>query len=115
VAIDASLWPWHYSANPQEVERAYELRPGGGWDPDYTKAPKKLVDFAMRQDQEDYACFEVVDGRAERIFTAHWTNEGFLITAIYEDFWSWLKSVVEDIGEVIDLASEADFKLLMES
>ena len=64
-----------------------------------------LFAFARRQDCDDIACFEAVPrGRAVRIIVVHgWTSTGYDVVASYDSLWEWLKSVIDDIAEWVDL------------
>ena len=94
---ESGLQPWYFVPEGQVIDlsRKWPSGPSG----------TRLVVFARRQDCDDLACFEVTDQRATRIVLVHgWTEAGYSILQKSDDFWEWLKSVVDDIAEWVDLA-----------
>jgi hypothetical protein len=69
----------------------------------WPKGPMHLIAFAKRQDNDDLACFEVVGKGTNRVVLVHgWTPEGYTILRTFDTFWAWLKSVVDDIEELVE-------------
>ena len=59
---------------------------------------RKLIPFAMRQDNDDIACFEV--GKGETVLIIHLgASEGWEQQRTYPDFEEWLKVVIEDMRD----------------
>ena len=87
------LRPWYY-LDKENVIFVNEKWPCG-------PSRQTLVAFARRQDSDDIACFEVCGGSGVAVVVINgWTANGYTILAKHRDFWSWLKSVVDDIAEV---------------
>jgi hypothetical protein len=56
-----------------------------------------LVPFAVRQDRDDVACFDV---DANRVAIVHdFADAGFERRAEFQDFYSWLRHAIEDLIE----------------
>ncbi|TDH19698.1 hypothetical protein EXU57_22590 [Segetibacter sp. 3557_3] len=64
---------------------------------------EKLFVFAKRQDNDDLACFKVLEnGVVESVYLIHgWTSSGFDIIERFDSLWGWLQLVVKDIEEWI--------------
>jgi hypothetical protein len=89
------LQPWHYLEG-NKIFCVSDIWPTG---------PHKglLISFAKRQDCDDYACFDVEESLVRSIMVIHgWTSSGYDILAIYKSFWEWLKSVIDDIAELVE-------------
>jgi hypothetical protein len=94
-APNSPLQPWHYLPRRHAFDLS-ERWPSG-------PASKRLFAFAKRQDCDDLACFEVIEGRAERILIVHgWTAGGYQVDCEYQTFWDWLRAVVDDIAEWVE-------------
>jgi hypothetical protein len=69
-----------------------------------TRSAHRLVAFAVRQDNDDIACWVV--GRDEpvtEVVLAHgWTPGGYEVRATCSSFWEWLKTVIDDMHMFID-------------
>ena len=66
---------------------------------------QRLVSFARRRDTDDIACFRVnAQNEVDGIALVHgWVpGAGDQVVATYDSFWDWLKSVVDDMAEIID-------------
>jgi hypothetical protein len=94
---NSPLEPWYYLDKRQGVQGATAHQPQGG-------GTGRLVSFARRGDSDDIACFRVnskneVDG----VVLIHgWVPvTGYQVVATYNSFWDWLKSVIDDIAELI--------------
>ncbi len=93
------LRPWFY-VEPDKCFWATERWPG--------VTDKQLLVFARRQDCDDLACFVVENNQARGVALIQgWSGAGFVLVEEYPDFWAWLKTVVEDIGELVDLRGES--------
>jgi hypothetical protein len=89
---NSSLQPWHYLPGRHIIDLE-DLWLSG-------PSKTRLVAFAKRQDCDNLACFEVIEGRAMRVVIVHgWTGTGYSIELSFKSFWDWLKSVVDDIAE----------------
>lgn len=91
----SQLQPWYYldQTSVFEVRRVW---PNGPYDGD-------LVAFARRQDNDDIACFHVLQGNVQAIMVIHgWTTAGYAVVQTYPTFWDWLKAVVDDIAEWVE-------------
>lgn len=63
-----------------------------------------LVTFAKRQDNDDYACFEIESGEVRSIVAIHgWTASGYDITRRFGSIWEWLKDAIDDAAEWQDI------------
>lgn len=88
--------PWYYYPRSEAFD-VIDKWPDGPYE-----GPGTLVVFARRQDCDDCACFEVVDGHVNKIHLIHgWTPSGYSIDETYDNFWNWLKSTVDDIRELM--------------
>lgn len=67
-----------------------------------------LLVFARRQDNDDLACFKVLEnGTITEILLIHgWTSSGFEIIKSFSSFWEWLHSVIDDVEECVESISE---------
>ena len=84
------LRPWYFLAEPWDVQKTWPQGP----------SKDSLVAFARRQDNDDIACLEVVGGKAVRVVLIHgWTSEGYVVCESYENFWEWIKGVIDDIAQ----------------
>ena len=96
-APGSPLQPWHYLPSRHVIDLR-ERWPSG-------PSKSRLVAFAKRQDGDDLACFEVEKDRAVRVVLVHgWTEAGYSIVSAFDNFWEWLKSVVDDIAAWADSA-----------
>lgn len=97
--VHGSIWfkPWYfdYDVSPgRNVRRAFRIESGGKRD---------LIPFAFRQDNDDMAGFEVVEGKVtDRVIAFHpsWTERAnpYLIDGEFEDLWEFMRqTVVEDM------------------
>lgn len=95
---ESGLMPWYYL----DSEGVFDLT--AKWPKASRKTP--LVCFARRYDSDDLACFDVESNQPKRIVVVHgWTPEGYDVVASCDDFWSWVKRVIDDIAETSDLLS----------
>lgn len=101
------LWfkPWYfdYDVSPlRNVQRAFRIESGG----------RDVIPFAFRQDNDDMAGFEVVEGRVtDRVIAFHpsWTEKPneYLIDGEFSDLWEFAsKQLMQDMKW---WASEDDF------
>ena len=89
---NTALQPWHYLSAEQVID-VTERWPAG-------PSTARLVAFARRQDNDDLACFEVIDDSARRIVVVHgWTPEGYAVVRTFDHFWDWLKAVIDDVAQ----------------
>lgn len=90
-----SMQPWYF-LREDEIFEPTEIWPHG-------PSVKRLVAFSRRQDCDDLACFCGGDGHSLNVpvvVVQGWWNDSYKIISSYEDFWGWLKSVIDDIAEV---------------
>jgi hypothetical protein len=95
---ESPLQPWHYLSSRYafDLSKRWPNVPASG----------RLFAFAKRQDNDDLACFEVVGNQASRVVLVHgWTPEGYWPLQTFDTFWEWLKAVVDDVEEWVELAS----------
>jgi hypothetical protein len=86
------LQPWHY------LERSHARWVSETWPLGPHLRP--LFAFAKRQDNDDYACFEVVGNRVTAVVLIHgWTSSGYDVLATYATFWDWLKAILDDVAK----------------
>jgi hypothetical protein len=88
------LQPWHYLP-PDQCFWASDRWPG--------VTDKRLFAFAKRQDCDDLACFVAIGSHSvQGIALIHgWTGNGYDLCQEFDDFWVWLKHVVDDIADWI--------------
>lgn len=92
------LQPWHY-LDAINIFSASEKWPNG-------PCADMVIAFARRQDNDDIACFQVVDAYVVGILIIHgWTSDGYEIVASFSTFWEWLKSAINDIAQWVDSGS----------
>lgn len=92
---NSALDPWYYldSGNVFDLTRKWPSHSRHG----------SLIAFARRYDSDDLACFEVNSAEVQRVLVVHgWTDEGYDVVASYENFWVWVKAVVDDIALSIE-------------
>jgi hypothetical protein len=88
------LQPWHYlprenAIDVHEIWRRLSVYP--------------VVAFAKRQDCDDYACFEIKGNRVSKIVEIEGsTSSGYTVLQEHATFWSWVKSIIDDIAECVD-------------
>jgi hypothetical protein len=90
----SALAPWYYL----EQSKVFDLSER------WPQGPHRgrLLAFARRYDNDDIACFSVGEGGLKGILLAHgWTDSGYSIVATYESFWEWVKSIFDDIAELV--------------
>ncbi|WP_127102300.1 MULTISPECIES: hypothetical protein [unclassified Asaia] len=60
---------------------------------------KNIIAFARRQDNDDIACFFNYENETQkRVLIIHgWTDGGYDICNQYDDYWGWIKTVLEDV------------------
>lgn len=88
------LQPWHYlpKENAIDVHRIWRR-----------SSIHPLVAFAKRQDNDDYACFDIRGNRVSKIVEIEgWTSSGYTVIIEHSSFWSWLKKAIDDIAEWVD-------------
>ena len=90
------LQPWHYLGK-EKIFWIHEK-----WQ---NNLPYKLLAFAKRQDNDEIACFIFDDesGSVKVAIIQGWTSNGFALLITFEDFWSWLKHVIDDIKSWVSL------------
>ena len=55
-----------------------------------------LAPFACRQDNDDIACWE--KGKIGKVIIVHdFASPGWENGKVYDDFWNWFRSIVEDM------------------
>lgn len=92
-AESSPLRPWYHLG--AEAFWLDERWPAAGSD--------RLSAFARRKDTDDIACFKVEGGEVVAVVVAHgWTSRGYDVVASYETVWDWLKSVIDDLAELVD-------------
>jgi hypothetical protein len=85
------LQPWHYLP-PDQCFWASDRWP--------RVTDKRLWAFAKRQDCDDLACFVAEGSIVQGIALIHgWTGNGYEMCREFNDFWAWLKHVVDDIAD----------------
>jgi hypothetical protein len=94
-SLNSPLDPWYLLDQSQKSTASAQTIDG---------AQHRLVSFARRSDSDDIACFMVtpqneVDGVA--LIQGWVPGIGDQIVATYDSFWEWMKSVIDDIAEVI--------------
>ncbi len=90
---NSPLKPWHL------LDRG-----GGNFTPPGQGTQGRLVSFARRGDTDDVACFRVnAEDEVDGVVLIHgWVpTGGHEVVATYDSFWEWLKSVIDDIAEVV--------------
>ncbi|MBS1786236.1 MAG: hypothetical protein JST85_00860 [Acidobacteria bacterium] len=93
----SGLQPWHY------LDKKNSFSVNERW-PGKDLLDTDLIAFAKRQDSDDLACFKVHISEAVAIVIVNgWTSNGYDIITEYQSFWEWLKSVVDDIAEWVEL------------
>lgn len=93
----SGLQPWHYL----DKENTFSI--SQRW-PKKNQSEANLIAFAKRQDNDVLACFKVHEEQVIAVVSIHgWTSDGYDIIAEYQSFWDWLKSVIDDIAEWVDL------------
>lgn len=95
VGFDAftQLQPWYFTPS-EEMFWATE-----SW-PNVQVINEKLLVFARRQDNDDLACFSVREGEIVGVVVIQgWVGNGFEVLEKFEDFWKWVKFVIDDIAE----------------
>lgn len=85
------LQPWNYLP-PEQCFWASDRWPG--------VTDKRLFAFAKRQDRDDLACFVVACNNATQgiALINGWTESGYDLCQEFDDFWDWLKYVVDDMA-----------------
>lgn len=57
---------------------------------------KKYIPFAVRQDNDDIACFEADSG--EEVLIVHdFASSGWELRRKYRGFWDWFKAILDDM------------------
>lgn len=100
------LTPW-YMVNPEEVT---------GLNTEYTlETGKHMLAFARRQDNDDVAGFELIEGAVtDRVVTVHltWSRKreqaGWPQMGFSENIWAWLTEVV--FPDTQDWVSESELR-----
>ena len=70
----------------------------------FDQSQLRLVSFARRRDTDDIACFRLnAQNEVDAVVLIHgWVPDvGDQVVATFDSFWDWLKSVVDDIAEVV--------------
>lgn len=100
--------PWHFIeySEGEFANRVYEKE---------KKEDLPVATFARRQDCDDFAGFEVLDGKITNTvvyFHPSFQSKGndYLVNARYEDFWKFMTEVV--IPDTKDWADEINFEHL---
>jgi hypothetical protein len=89
----SQLQPWYFLAQ-DKVFSVTRNWPDGPWQ------DGELEAFARRQDNDDIACFHVVDGVTSGVVMVHgWTGAGYEVIGSFASFWEWVKVVIDDIAE----------------
>lgn len=90
--------PWYYLSRREYIEIS-NLWPEGDMS-------ASLFAFAKRQDSDVIACFHETRHRTEEVVVIEgWTGNGYDVVCTYPTFWDWVKSVIDDIAEWVDLAN----------
>ncbi len=80
--------PWYHV---EEVKWLHDMFPN-------QEESLKLLLFARRQDCDDLACFNILNGKIVAVYLVQgWVKNGYRIVEKYEDIWQWLKVVIDDI------------------
>lgn len=66
---------------------------------------RHLVPFARRQDNDDIACWEMVDGLCQVVVVHDFSSPGWEQRERFDDFASWLRSAFDDLICYIQLES----------
>lgn len=93
--LNSPLDPWYLLDQSQKSVASEQTLDG---------AQRRLVSFARRSDNDDIACFRVTaQNEVDGVALVHgWVpGIGDQIVATYDTFWEWLKSVIDDIAEVV--------------
>lgn len=56
-----------------------------------------LVPFAIRQDNDDVACWDPARGKAKVVVIHDYASPGWEDRAEYSDFYAWLRQAIEDL------------------
>lgn len=68
---------------------------------------EELFVFARRQDNDDLACFSVKNEEIVGVVVIQgWVGNGFVVLKKFENFWEWIKFVIDDIAEWSSLDGE---------
>jgi len=63
---------------------------------------RQLIPFARRYDNDDIACFEI--GYEGKVVIIHdFASQGWEQREIYDTFWDWFRSVINDMIEFEEL------------
>jgi hypothetical protein len=65
-----------------------------------------LFAFARRQDNDDIACFASRDGTPWIVIVHGWTPTGHQIVATHDTIWDWLKTVIDEIAEWVEMGDQ---------
>jgi len=70
----------------------------------HNKSLLNLLVFARRQDNDEFACFNIVNDTITNIYIIHgWTDNGYDIVNSCLDIWDWLHSALNDIKELVEM------------
>lgn len=95
----SALQPWHF------LDRDSAFSVSKRWPKQ--KSVDELFAFARRQDCDDLAAFLVQDGRVKGVGVLHgWTANGYELVETYATLWDWLKRVICDVEEWVELGDE---------
>ena len=96
-APHSQLQPWYY-LQEEEIFNVTKRWPEVEW------AEGELIAFAKRQDCDDLACFHMQQDNMCKIVVIHgWAPKGFDLIIKLDNFWEWLKLVVDDISEWVEM------------
>ncbi|MBU1218205.1 SMI1/KNR4 family protein [Myxococcota bacterium] len=94
---NSALQPWYFLPY-EEIFLVNERWP-------FIEEHTQLYSFARRQDCDDLACFSLIDGILQpNVVVVHaWTPEGFEVSVRFKSFWDWLRNVVNDIEDWVEM------------
>jgi len=97
----SQLEPWHLCDIPEIIPLSKRWK--------NIQLKRTFIPFARRQDCDELACFEVISGKVVKICTIHYQLHSDGIPTDIEildehpSFWDWLKSVVSDIEQWVQV------------
>ncbi|HEY3267849.1 MAG TPA: hypothetical protein VGM37_13040 [Armatimonadota bacterium] len=91
---DSRLEPWYY-ADSDEAMDLMQVVPNGPY-----VGHGRLIIFGVRNDCDDRAVFEVIDGKVARIISVNvGAPEGYQLNRSFATIWEWLmKEVIRDVA-----------------
>lgn len=84
-----NLEPWHVLEGSRLRERRQGLAK------QFTA--RGLIPFAIRQDNDDVACWDLARGNEMVVVIHDFSSPGWEDRAEYPDFYAWLRQAIEDL------------------